>query len=121
MLVIKKVLNSSVVLVNNAEGQEQILLQKGVGYGRKPGEEIEFQENGQLFVPFIPADRQNMIQLLAEVPAVYPELAREIVLYAEEQLQIGLNPHIYLALTDHLHFAVERDKKGMVVTNRVLW
>lgn len=42
MLVIKKVLNSSVVLVNNAEGQEQILLQKGVGYGRKPGEEIEF-------------------------------------------------------------------------------
>lgn len=121
MLVIKKVLNSSVVLVNNAEGQEQILLQKGVGYGRKPGEEIEFQENGQLFVPFIPADRQNMLQLLAEVPAVYPELAREIVLYAEDQLQIGLNPHIYLALTDHLHFAVEREKKGMVVTNRVLW
>ena len=34
---------------------------------------------------------------------------------------VTLSPHIYLMLTDHLHFAVERQKKGIVVTNRVFW
>lgn len=121
MLTIKKVLNSSVVLVTTQDGQEQILLQKGVGYGRKPGEAIEVLENSQLFVPFIPADRQNMLQLLAEVPAIYPELTQEIVTYAQQQLNAALNPHIYLTLTDHLHFAVQREKQGIIITNRVFW
>ena len=121
MLTIKKVLNSSVALVTAPDGQEQILLQKGVGYGRKPGEVIEALENSQLFVPLIPADRQNMLQLLAEVPAVYPEMTQKIVLYAQRQLNAALNPHIYLTLTDHLHFAVQRERQSIVVTNRVFW
>lgn len=121
MLIIRKVLNSSVVLVSNGEGQEQIVLQKGVGYGRKPGEAIELLDEGQLFVPFVPADRQNMLELLAQIPPVYPELTRQIVVYAEEKLHTRLNPHIYLTLTDHLHFAVQREELGIVVTNRVLW
>lgn len=121
MLTIKKVLNSSVVLVTTSDGQEQIVLQKGVGYGRKSGESIELQDDGQLFVPMIPSDRQSMIQLLGEIPAAYPELTREIVLYAQKQLRTELNPHIYLTLTDHLHFAVQREAQGIVVTNRVFW
>lgn len=121
MLTIKKVLNSSVVLVTTDEGHEQIVLQKGVGYGHKTGEQIELQDNGQLFVPFVSGDKKNIIQLLEEVPEEYPELTREIVLYAENVLNCHLNPHIYLTLTDHLYFAVQRDLQNIVVVNRVLW
>ncbi|EAG2745005.1 transcription antiterminator BglG, partial [Listeria monocytogenes] len=39
MIYIKKVLNSSVVLVDN-EGQEMIALGKGIGFGKKAGEQI---------------------------------------------------------------------------------
>lgn len=38
---IQKVLNSSVVLVQDDSGEESILLGKGIGYGRKAGEPIE--------------------------------------------------------------------------------
>ena len=63
---------------------------------------IELQDNGQLFVPFVPNDKQNIIQLLQEVPEEYPEITKEIVFYAENVLNTHLNPHIYLTLTDHL-------------------
>lgn len=121
MLTIKKVLNSSVVLVTTEDGSEQIVLQKGVGYGHKAGEQIKLQDDVQFFVPFVPDDKQNMIQLLKEVPVEYPELAREIILHAEKTLDTHLNPHIYLTLTDHLHFAVQRELQNIVVVNRLLW
>lgn len=63
---------------------------------------IELQDNGQLFVPFVPNDKQNIIQLLQEVPEEYPEITKKIVFYAENVLNTHLNPHIYLTLTDHL-------------------
>ena len=37
---------------------------------------IELQDNGQLFVPFVPNDKQNIIQLLQEVPEEYPEITK---------------------------------------------
>ncbi|WP_300366667.1 CAT RNA binding domain-containing protein [uncultured Subdoligranulum sp.] len=40
-MVIRKVLNSSVVLVQDESGEESILLGKGIGYGRRPGQSID--------------------------------------------------------------------------------
>ncbi len=82
---------------------------------------IELRDNGQLFVPFVPNDKQNIIQLLQEVPEEYPEITKKIVFYAENVLNTHLNPHIYLTLTDHLHFAVKRDLQNIVVVKRVFW
>ena len=48
-------------------------------------------------------------------------MTQKIVAYAEQQLNTSLNEHIYLALTDHLHFAIERFRKNMIITNRVFW
>lgn len=38
-----------------------------------------------------------------------------------EKVGIELDAHIYLTLTDHLHFAVERQRRGLQVTNRLAW
>ena len=51
----------------------------------------------------------------------YLELTQDIVDDAEQSLGVKLSAHIYLLLTDHLHFAVERQQKGLVVTNRIFW
>ena len=118
---IKKVLNSSVILVSDEQEKEYIILQKGIGYGRKPGEKVELSEESQIFVPLSSTDRNQFLELLKEIPAAYLELSQKIVAYAENQLHTKLNEHIYLALTDHLHFAVERFKEKVVITNRVFW
>lgn len=121
MLHIKKVLNSSVVLVSDEEKEEFIILEKGIGYGRKPGEAVEVKQDSQIFVQLSQTERNQLVELLSEIPSGYLEMTQKIVAYAEQQLNTSLNEHIYLALTDHLHFAMERFRKNMILTNRVFW
>ena len=47
--IIKKVLNSSVVLVHDTKDNEFILLGKGIGYGKKTGEYICGSNDNQMF------------------------------------------------------------------------
>lgn len=121
MIQIKKVLNSSVVLASDERNKEFIILQKGIGYGRKPGQEVELSGDSQVFVPFSKEDRKQLLELLGEIPSDYLEMSQKIISYAENQLNMALNDHIYLALTDHLNFAVQRYRENMVITNRVFW
>lgn len=51
-MVIRKVLNSSVVLVQDEGGEESILLGKGIGYGRRPGQSIDRQPSDRVFILF---------------------------------------------------------------------
>lgn len=121
MLHIKKVLNSSVVLAADGENKEFIVLEKGIGYGRKAGECVEIKDDSRIFVQLSQKDQNQLIELLSAIPGGYLEMTQEIVTYAEQYLDTSLNEHIYLTLTDHLHFAVERFRKKMVITNRVFW
>lgn len=118
---IRKVLNSSVVLVTDGSGEESILLGKGIGYGRKAGEEIVQQPSDRVFIPLSNPGAKQMLELFSSIPPEYLDMTQEIVRDAEETLGTKLSPHIYLMLTDHLHFAVERQEKGIVITNRVFW
>ena len=76
---IQKVLNSSVVLVQDDSGEESILLGKGIGYGRKAGEPIERQPSDRVFLPLSNPDAQPMLELFSSIPASYLELTQDIV------------------------------------------
>ena len=118
---IKKVLNSSVILADDGNGRDYIVLQKGIGYGRKQGEWVDAKQESKLFISSERTELNQLVDLISSIPAEYIEITRLIVQEAEKILNTKLNEHIYLALTDHIHFAVERFKKKIVVTNRVFW
>jgi beta-glucoside operon transcriptional antiterminator len=118
---IKKVLNSSVVLVENEQKKEYILFGKGIGYGQKAGNIIEEQQADQMFLPIENVKVKEFFGLLDSIPPVFIELTQQIVNYAEEKLNTKLNTGIYFTLMDHLNFAVERYKKNINITNRVYW
>ncbi len=120
VLTIKKVLNSSVVLVVDEMGQETILLGKGIGYGQKAGTPVPSRDGDQVFISLPNPEVKNLVDLLTAIPVDYIEVTREIVDHAES-LQMNLDAHIYLALTDHLHFAVQRTQQGLPVVNRLAW
>jgi len=120
MQIIKKVLNSSVVLVDDERGVERVLLGKGIGFGAKPGDVVDEGATDRVFVALDDADQRNLVELLAQIPGEFVELTREIVRDAVAS-GLDLDPHIYLTLTDHLHFAVERHRRGLVVVNRLAW
>ncbi len=120
MQTIKKVLNSSVVLVEDERGIERVLLGKGIGFGQKAGTSIEASTADQVFVALDDADQRNLVELLAQIPGEFIDLTRAIVVDAEGE-GLELDAHIYLALTDHLHFAVERQRRGLLGVNRLAW
>ena len=64
--VIKKVLNSSVVLVSDHENNEFILLGKGIGYGKKAGESIDQSALNQMFVPVENTKSKQFEELMDE-------------------------------------------------------
>ncbi|MCM3728956.1 PRD domain-containing protein [Neobacillus cucumis] len=121
MIKIKKVLNSSVVLVENEQKKEYILFGKGIGYGQKAGNVIEEHQADQMFLPVENIKVKEFLGLLDTIPPVFIELTQQIVNFAEEKLNTKLNTGIYFTLMDHLHFAVERYKKNINITNRVYW
>lgn len=118
---IKKVLNSSVVLAENGQNQEFILLGKGIGYGKKAGTEIENESYNQVFVP---VNNANVEQLLTSIATSSPkliEIAQKTINYATESLNTKLSDELYVSLLDHLKFALEREDKGITITNKVYW
>ncbi len=121
MYTIKKVLNSSVVLVTDQDGREFILLGRGIGYGKKPGAEVAQSEGEQVFVPVEEGRSGQVGELMGSVAPELVEVTQEIVAEAQRMLSCELSPAIYLLLTDHLNFALERVRQGMTITNRVFW
>lgn len=118
---IEKVLNSSVVLVQNEQGREQIVLDKGIGYGKKKGELILPSEDARMFSPAQNHEMNQLVELLSSIDSQFIEAASLVVDYAEAFLGKKLDPHIYLALTDHISFAVQRMKDGLILNNQLYW
>ncbi len=118
---IQKVLNSSVVLAQDSKRGECIILDKGIGYGKKPGEEVTLSKEARVFKPTAQGELDKLGELLGSIDSSYLEAASLIVDYATALLGEPLDEHIYLALTDHIHFAVVRQKEGLILNNRMYW
>lgn len=118
MIKIKKVLNSSVVLVEDEEQKDFILFGKGLGYGRKVGDTVERKSADQIYMSVDNPKAKELIHLIDSIPNIYLSLTQDIVAHAEKQLGTKLNSGIYFTLMDHLHFAVERHQK--ISTSRIV-
>ena len=59
--------------------------------------------------------------LLAEIPLEYIQVSNEIISYAKYSLGKRLNDNVYITLTDHISFAIERYKQGLNFKNALLW
>ncbi|KPI57182.1 transcription antiterminator BglG [Clostridioides difficile] len=119
--IIKKVLNSSVVLVHDANDNEFILLGKGIGYGKKTGEYLCDSNDNQMFVPVENTKSKQFLELMDDIPVDILKITQEIIVEAEKLLNSSFNKNLYLILADHFNFAIERMRKGIKITNRVFW
>lgn len=119
---IKKVLNSSVVLAEDEEQKEFILLEKGIGYGRKTGQEIEVNlAQCQLFIPVTHDKSRQVMELLSTISQDILDLTSIVLKNAKNMLQTEFNDNVYFVLADHLNFAIERYHKQIMITNRLSW
>ena len=64
---------------------------------------------------------RNFKRLSEESPYEFMHMTNEIISYAQLSLGKELNENVYIALTDHLNFAIQRIRQGVVLSNSMLW
>lgn len=117
---IDKIINNNIVSAIEADGKEIVVMGRGIGFGMKPGREIPENKIEKIFR----LDSQNSVdkfkELLANLPLEHIQASTEIINYAKSVLNRKLNPSIYITLTDHINFAIDRFKQKMIFTNPLL-
>lgn len=65
--------------------------------------------------------RKKFKSLLEHIPMKYISVSYDIIEYAENILNTRFNDFIYVTLTDHLNFAIQRNKENISYVNALLW
>ena len=120
-MVIKRLLNNNVVITVDSNGEEIIVMGKGIGYQKAKGDTIDEEKINKIF-RISSKDVSNKLQeLLDSIPMEFVKLSNAIIDYAQEKLDKKLNESIYISLSDHIYTAVKRIKNGVTVKNALLW
>ena len=117
---IDKIINNNIVSAIEADGKEVVIMGRGLGFGMKPGKEIPEGKIEKVFRLDSQNSTDKFKELLANLPLEHTQASTEIINYAKSVLNRRLNQSIYITLTDHINFAIERFKERMVFTNPLL-
>lgn len=116
-----KILNNNVAVVMDENGQEKIVMGKGICYKKKPGDVILEEEIDKTFF-LSAADISNKFQeLIQDIPIEHMAVEEEIIAEAERRLDKKLNDTVYISLIDHVHTSIVRFLEGVTVKNVLLW
>lgn len=118
---ISKVLNNNVVVVVSDSGKEQIVMGRGLGFQKKPGERLDASLVEKTFSSSDHQVSERLTELLKDIPVEVIATTERIISSARENLDGQLHDSIYISLTDHCHFAIERFRKGALIHNVLLW
>src|SRR5690606_4256130 len=117
---IKKVLNNNVLIAVHKKIQEIALIGKGIGFGRKQGEEISPQKAEKIFVLKNQKEQEQYKMLVTQVDEDFIEVMNDVIHHITNRVHGQLNEHIHIALTDHISFAIKRLEQGLEFTNPFL-
>ncbi len=117
---VNKVYNNNVVLGTDPDGKEVVLLGKGLGFGRRPGDVVA-DAAGQRFVSDATYRATQLAEMLAGSTWEQARVAQRIVDLAHDRLGIEVNQAILLPVLDHLSFAVRRAAEGIEIEFPLKW
>jgi beta-glucoside operon transcriptional antiterminator len=117
---IHKVINNNVISVLAENSKELVIMGRGLAFQKKPGDTVDEERIEKIFTLENKDLSERFKTLLYEIPMEYMEISDEIIIHAKEKLGKNLNESIYVSLTDHIHFAVQRHQKGMDIKNALL-
>lgn len=118
---IKQKLNNNAVLVyDEQDGSEKVAIGKGLGFNARVYECIDPAHIEKLYAVEDKVTHGKITQILKSIPEPYIAVTEEIIQYTEQKLGVTLNVHIYISLTDHIAFAIERIKNNIPIHNKLL-
>ncbi len=114
---IEKIINNNIISTRDDQGVELMAMGKGIGFAQKPGNEIDDKAVEKIFRLENMDNKEYFKELLASLPIEHIRLATDIIAYAKESLGLILSQNVYLTLTDHIGFTLNRHREGMIFNN----
>lgn len=118
---IHRAVNNNIVIVLDENGQERILMGKGIGYRRHSGDEFDESLVDKEVRLAASEQTERLTDLVSEISPEVVDAAAEIMAEASENLKKELNGGAVISLSDHIHTAVQRSRGGIFVKNVLLW
>lgn len=116
-MIVEKVINNNVVTAIDETNQEVVLMGKGIGFQAKAGVVIAKEKIEKKFVLSNKDEIGKFQEVVGAIPIEHLDVCIEIINYATEVLGKRISSSIYISLTDHINFALERYKSGIVFDN----
>lgn len=118
---IKKILNNNVVIIEKEKNQEMVVMGRGLAFQKKVGQSIDESKIEKTFVLQSKGTSEKLNQLLKHTSEKYLDISTEILQFAQAKLPYQLDEYLYVALTDHISFAISRVKQGINLKNNLLY
>ena len=117
---IAKVLNNNVVVVLDEHRREQVVMGRGLALQKRVGDLLDESKIEKIFALQSDELAGRLGELLSQIPLEVMTTCDRIIERARERLG-KLQESVYITLTDHCHFAIERQKNGVALRNVLLW
>ncbi|PTI88624.1 BglG family transcription antiterminator LicT [Mammaliicoccus vitulinus] len=117
---INKIINNNVISVTQ-NNHERVVMGKGIGFQKQEGDIVEESKIEKIFNLSNEEISERFKTLLIEVPIEVVQAVEKIIEVAKVKYHKDLSDTIYVALTDHINFAIERQQEGMAIKNGLLW
>lgn len=112
-----KVLNNNGILVyHNETGRELILMGNGVGFGKKPTQQIEDMPGAKVYSLVTRQKQQSVLKVVNGIQPGFIEAAGRIIEEAEKVFS-EVNHEILLPMADHIALAAKRSKENRQIPN----
>ncbi|HAU5636272.1 BglG family transcription antiterminator LicT [Citrobacter amalonaticus] len=117
---IARVLNNNVVVVLDEQKREQVVMGRGLAFKKRVGEDLDEDKIEKVFSLQDDEMVRHLGELLSQIPLDVMTTCDRIITLAAQRLG-KLQESLYITLTDHCWFAIERHNKGVAIKNVLLW
>lgn len=119
-MIIAKILNNNVVVVLDKQQREQVVMGRGLAFQKRVGDTLDTSRIEKVFALQSDELTRRLGELLSQIPLEVITTCDRIIDLARSRLG-KIQESLYIALTDHCHYAIERQKKGLAIKNALLW
>ena len=110
-----RIFNNNIVATRTDENKDIICQGSGIGFKKKVGDEIDESKIERKYY-ILDEHREKFNKLFESTPIEYFQISEMILARAKKDLGKMSNT-IILALTDHIYFAVQRQRQGISLPN----
>lgn len=119
---ITQVINNNIVFSSDAEGNEIVVVGKGIGFHGKVGQRIDEGKIAKVFTLKDRSEKEYLVRMGAEIPYEVVTFGLRAADYIAECSTRKIHKgHLILPLIDHIYTTLERYKEGIHLENSVLW